>query len=766
MKNKCIKFLIMSSCFSLAWFSSSEQFVTLDGRQFKDGNGENFSPIVCNYVVDIVTPDGSPNDFLNSVLSPYQKYGVDEFYECDGTTQDCNAWLLEDFNEILALGFNTIRLMGTAPKYYDKGSQVTWWGNCTWTCPSKGFYIQPFNYPLSDCHNNIFFPLTDPNDPLKEIQGKIFEHIRNIIEVASQAEYNGKKLKVILITGRGGGNYDTAFTDTYKNYLIDLMQYLNVNLTQAEQEAIMAYDLFNEPGTCWYWKSLWPFTEIPTKLDVCNAFSLWYQTIKSLDPNHLITMGGHGDKDVLNFDPAILSLDFYSIHFYPEKIPIDPPETYNDVINRIKGRYHWYQNNLSLPWIIGETGFRANNQSTSIKDIDGSETEQYQYADATANSVWKCNGSGYSWWTYQDEGSPTVAKSPLFGILRRGNCETPCDSLKKPVAQVFETFVVPTPTCDCVKPENYYDPYNHEVFNPSPGTNWVTGYVFDENGKPIEDVYVVGNTCIYDYNFNGEHQYLYNLHHTYTKEDGSFTIIPYDWDSVHLPNYNTILTLIISAPACSRQYFDGYEPDEGVPSSAVSNVILQKVNTGYDEAIDWDIYPGPQQIFQSSNILTFNNVNIYSAANCEGVARNEINLSPFFQAFSGSEVWLHTNPILFPCQELLDFPEKSNDFIETRLAAKNREPSVIELTFSQIKDYLELFIYPNPGEGVFTINFNTSISLSRITLSVYNQYGQELLMMTPRTNSISLNLSRYEKGVYIIQVQDAENYIIKKIVLI
>jgi len=760
-------------------------YVTIQGRQFKDGAGNNFYPLVCNYVVDVVTPD-DPNDYSNTFISPEKRFGHDDNYECGGTF-NCNQQLLNDFNEILALGFNTVQIMGLDPRYHSLGDVWKCWDNIpssNWTCNTAGFYIQ--THPLTptpgitDCSEYPFHPF-NVNPPDATCQ-RIFEQTKNILEVASEAEWHGNKLKVILRPAAVCGPYPPNFDyrTIINSYFSYLMIYLQNNLNQAEKEALIGYDLTSEPGYTWQFWTRWPYTDKPTKKDVCDDYSLWYQTIKNIDPQHLITIGGFGDFDIFDFDPAILALDFYSFHIYPDIRPYElPPEHPNqrfiDKVNRVKGRYYWCKNNLSLPWIIGETGFRANDNvimNNEETNVEGSEYQQQQYADETLKDVWKCNGSGYSWWVYQDYYNRWgYLSDTYFGILQPGDCPndpTSLACLEKPVSEVFKNFITPTSTCDCEKPDNYYDPYNHKTYNL--GENWVSGHVSDGNGHPIGDAFIQATTLLYDYFDPTEHK-LSDTHYTYSNENGDFTIIPFDYD-IRTPDNNTILDLRISAPGCSRVYTTGTAIENHFPggtfvqSSDVSDVPLSKVYFGYDETIDWNIYPGSPQVFQSSNKLTFKDVTIYSGANCEGIARNEINLNQEFDALNGSETWLHLDPVSFPCDGLTNFPKKSTNQVENTWEDSKIFQEVIDLGFLMSKDYFDVNLYPNPGNGFYKIEIVTSNKDPEISCHVYDQFGTLLMALNPKNTPFSIDLSKYAKGIYFIQIQDSKNCAIKKIVQI
>ncbi len=53
------------------------QYVTIEGRQFKDENGEGFYPVVCNYEADIIH-----DSVGNYNIAPSGAYGVNWGYDC------------------------------------------------------------------------------------------------------------------------------------------------------------------------------------------------------------------------------------------------------------------------------------------------------------------------------------------------------------------------------------------------------------------------------------------------------------------------------------------------------------------------------------------------------------------------------------------------------------------------------------------------------------------------------------------------------------
>jgi len=56
-------------------------------------------------------------------------------------------------------------------------------------------------------------------------------------------------------------------------------------------------------------------------------------------------------------------------------------------------------------------------------------------------------------------------------------------------------------------------------------------------------------------------------------------------------------------------------------------------------------------------------------------------------------------------------------------------------------------MYPNPASSNLTIEALDNIE----KVSVYNMLGQEVLMATPMLQTVSLDISNFEVGVYIVK---------------
>ena len=201
----------------------------------------------------------------------------------------------------------------------------------------------------------------------------------------------------------------------------DYTEYLSFLASQLKNyTSLMAYDLINEPG------GLYKINTKITKFDVCNMTKQWYNAIKDNDSNHLVTMGaGDVGDEGQNWDVSVMKLDFISPHVYPNENDYETagsPNGYSRVeaYERWKAQVYWISNNMTMPWLIGETGFSALDDISHAGGCTdccvntnpactyafppyefGTEQEQKTFAINSQKYVWDCGGNGYSYWIYQ-----------------------------------------------------------------------------------------------------------------------------------------------------------------------------------------------------------------------------------------------------------------------------------------------------------------------------------------------------------------------------
>lgn len=74
-------------------------------------------------------------------------------------------------------------------------------------------------------------------------------------------------------------------------------------------------------------------------------------------------------------------------------------------------------------------------------------------------------------------------------------------------------------------------------------------------------------------------------------------------------------------------------------------------------------------------------------------------------------------------------------------------------------------VYPNPSNGIVTIQNISANANEAVTLNVFNAIGQKVHSMGVKTTAVQLDLSTFEKGVYVIQVQSDKAIHNQKVIL-
>ena len=125
------------------------------------------------------------------------------------------------------------------------------------------------------------------------------------------------------------------------------------------------------------------------------------------------------------------------------------------------------------------------------------------------------------------------------------------------------------------------------------------------------------------------------------------------------------------------------------------------------------------------------------------IAINSIHLKPGFKAYSGS-------------------------YFHGYLANTGCPPVVVNpvLAIKEIgKEQGDLLIYPNPTTGNLNIVLSESNIDSPVEVSLFNLTGKEIYNSRfTRSSIFTLDLGRYNKGMYIIRLQNGDQIYFKKII--
>ena len=82
-------------------------------------------------------------------------------------------------------------------------------------------------------------------------------------------------------------------------------------------------------------------------------------------------------------------------------------------------------------------------------------------------------------------------------------------------------------------------------------------------------------------------------------------------------------------------------------------------------------------------------------------------------------------------------------------------------------EFQNFALYPNPNDGSFTIKFNSN-SNNAIKIGVYDMRGRDIFNKTYQNNGLfdqSLQLNNVQSGIYLVNIQDGDKKIVKKIVV-
>ncbi len=359
------------------------------------------------------------------------------------TKESCLKQLMSEFEMISEMGFNTIRIVGIGELNFDKTAQKL---SISASTGNEG-------------HKEISFR---EDENYKEY----FNAIRDLLFIASS---NGLKVIFLIQTLPG---YSLP-----EQHLIKFVSEFNSDST------ILAYDFFNEPL---YFDSLERKKTGPFEIT-----SRWKKLMNKYAPNQLFTVGLAGVREVFEWDPNLLAVDFVSFHPYE----YEPEQVMNET--------YWYGKYVKKPWIIGETGFPADDDSIPY-------TRQLSFARKTLKQVYNCGGSGYSWWQYKDVDWKVFYPNYLGVMSREGETVTKKGNLvsgkPKPITEAFREFENNGIKDSCVCMPNYYNYSGLNHFR-------LEGKLFDNNNNPIAGGVVLG------WDENWVHSF-----YSVSKPDGSFEL--------------------------------------------------------------------------------------------------------------------------------------------------------------------------------------------------------------------------------------------------
>jgi hypothetical protein len=737
-------------------FQVNAQFVTLDGRQFKDGNGQDWYPMVMDYFLSI-NYDGSnivnlypcesyemPTNFWPA---PNSHYGPTIGPE-EENALDCQIALKKDFAAIKGMGFNCIRLT-TGLHWHNDDLQFKLWTNCG----RMNCYCAPYFLPISIHNSN-----TSPQDQLVMTNVNLyFDMLENLIEWSS--EYQLKvMIDVVLFTE--SQNCDCLFNDNMRPALLLYLHELGDRFKNNTN--LFAYCILEEIG-------LNDHNNNRTKQEACEIVSSLYDELKAADNNHLISISGNDIDELEDWDLGSMKLDFYQPHMYP-LISNENPATldYHAGLNRMLGRMYWLSKHSPIPWIIGETGFQANDihcnqqlEPNYFSKMDGTELEQSIFTEQSINQTYNCGGSGYSWFMYQDgwvydeasQGLPNCCIYPDgHGLIRQGvipatppppppsSLPSSWSEISKPVLNVFRNYMNPgsiNNSCNCIIPNDYYDPYKF-ISNNTPNHR-IEGTISETNNpdNKIEGALIRG-TSVWtpDNGITTIRRQIY----TFTDINGHYQIYSCPPGTEPL----SFESMIITYPG-SDAYF--HTKIEDFPQ--IIDKSLRQPKQLKDLTLDLNSIQGSNQIFQSWNSILINNVILDQGYSGEFTTRSEIDIKHESDFKHGAEIHAYCSTTMPDCDLL-----NKQTLIKKEIPTSNYSTSgkSIEVHFQMDINKSKLVLQPNPTNGWLELSCDNLNKNDKLSVCVIDLSGSTVFTQSGIFEKGQIDVSSLKPGYYILRI--------------
>ncbi len=816
---------------------SHAQYVTLKEKQFYDQSGQPFYPVICNYWVHMNT-DYPRNDQTSPLrqskgyctncavshfeIQPECRYGSTRNFEASFTNGD--EVIRADLTKMVEMGFNTVRVFGFQFELHDHNDCNSPYVNDRFN--SGGRYIcRQYTVP-----NDVdaYFWWGEPlraqwpytNDPV--LQNIVLPKIHQFLDIAGSVG-----IKVILLTGGGAisssdGSVPATgpISTTNKAPCVrpdqEASRAAQVNEFKEYHEAlafalknrteIMAYDLFNEQGfgTAFYTEingMSYYLERIDTrKQKICENTTLWYDAIKAVDPNHLITIANTDIRDVFNFDAAMMKLDFNSFHIYPNW-ETRAFENYNKTLamNRLRAEFYWINNTSPIPWVLGETGAAAwtaagqdvfgqdsnqalpsyttthvNENLSTMPLIWGNFDEQTAFAQQSQSLVINYGGNGYAWWSFQDaaeaSGFDIPGNDPNYhwvNLLENGDpawvnnnhyeyTTAVNNDIEKPlVNSAFTANTVYTKNAPADQPADYYNAWSGQYYT-------IHGYVYDNYGYPIKDAVVHGSNRwaheaireenIEDFQLQFNELFGFDVY-TFTNADGYYQLKAPVTGSVPPLRYDYTKFDFIrtSAPGASvAEWYPTY-PANGA-NYTYSNQVLQfnieRQQGIYDKGVaNITINSGENETYAARHKLITQDVLAYAGGSGDFYAGVEVEVKPGFDAREGSEVFLHTAMVKPECNLS---PSHKTDETYRMKKAQTRQKQ-IDAHYNLPASEVRFALMPNPANDYISIA--TSLPVLG-TVSIYYVDGSVATPPTSLTGlSTSMPIGHLPAGCYEVRIK-------------
>lgn len=464
--------------------NSKRGFVSIKENKFIL-NGKEFYPLAVNYITYFRA------DKNKLWVSPYHGYTPDSITPCF-SKDSCLMQLRADMELIKEMGFNSVRFVGVGEEIIDKKT-----GQLS------------INANLSNNRDTVLILSNEEN------YKKYFDALGGLFDAANSAGLKIVFLIRVLPEIKSTEDHLRLIATRFKN-----------------DTSLMAYDLFNEPL---YFDSL-----ERKKTDIPPITKRWKKIMRMYAPDQLSTIGLVGIREIFEWDPNLVDVDFLSFHPYE----FEPEQVRNEL--------YWYGQCVKKPWIIGETALPADNDSVTYE-------EQKKWAHNSLKQAYDCGASGYTWWQYKDVNWHAYRADWMGVVTRKGETKlikynAVVKGTPKPLVEEFKKFNPSAKKDSGILLPNYYNWSQHKKFR-------IIGHLLDENNNPIKE----GVVLAWD-------KYWTHSYHTISKSDGNFELMG-DFSFYHWIASATLYSMTRAeiSPDTARAYKDS------IPTINIGNVKLNKL---------------------------------------------------------------------------------------------------------------------------------------------------------------------------------------------
>lgn len=794
--------LMTASILLMPSMSLRAQNITLEGDHFYDEHGQPFFPMVMSYYVDQFYT-GTPNSFPADP-SPMQildlGHGRSSLWSFSGQYNYPPAEgaqrLLQDFSELKAQGFNTVRMVSNALKKADE----------------PGFDLRVKHHPTGQ--HSVMLNMVPPYVADIDVNPVVWFHFNTMLAVCSIA--NILNMKVVLEPVLGQALIDCMPGDAVNLDHRDFLSAFASFMHGHEVRNLLAYEFFGEPtpadrdpnGT-WHWKH-----------EICELARTWNTAVKSADPDHLTTIGGfyHDDLMPQGWDPMLLEVDFASMHFYPLPDIYEwqqNPATYLEhTTERFLNMVRHYDRYLKKPYIIMETGFSGEDPFSPGGAPNpligypltcyGNELDQDDFLRATFPAIRDSRCAGWGWWIFMnmhwlpDPNADNVQaigfasfKERYFGILRFGDPEsapapgtTGWESHRKLAAQTLADWVAQPPPHAPLPPvppavdmnDRYYNPFMHPPNstlypNAQAPTQYgtLTGQVVDQDGAPVPGAVIRGHSYSHaTVNEDGQLVREMYAYYTYTDGNGWFEMRAYDPEPGLSSDPDDEMGIIdrtvedMKIGAHAGQWLH-VQP----PFQQHATYELRSMQDQVDRLLDGITVPAAaSEYFGAYATLTAHNVLVEGQA--ELVARYEVNLLPGFHAKVGSNMHAYTAPVFVECDDIASVDLRS---LTASVPVPNSPPAAkqppereLEIAFHTPSPHWDVELFPNPTMGMVHGRITGYPGTGGIRLELRDAGGSRILQRPVPGARFDLDLSSLAPGAYALTLLAGDRLLVRHII--